>query len=68
MHRVERHVDEGRFDFGPIDADPHVLPFAREAVSGEARAIKASGAFVRQREEILSMIWEMEEQIMGGDA
>lgn len=44
------------------------LPFAREAVAGEARAIKASGAFVRQREEILSMIWEMEEQIMGGDA
>jgi len=43
------------------------LPFAREALTGDARAIKASGEFVRRREEILSMIWEMEEQIMGGE-
>ena len=41
---------------------------ARGAVHGDARAIKASAEFVRTREEVLSMIWAMEEQIMGGGA
>ena len=43
------------------------LPFAHRALTGEPRTIKASGEFVRAREEILSMIWEMEEEIMGGE-
>lgn len=41
------------------------LPFAQQALSSEARAIKASPEFIRIRDEILSMIWGMEEQIMG---
>ncbi len=41
------------------------LPFSREALTGEARAIKASAEFVRTREEVLAMIWGMEEEIMG---
>ena len=32
------------------------------------REIKASADFIAEREEILSMIWEMEEEIMGRDA
>jgi len=43
------------------------LPFAHAALTGEPRAIKASGEFVARREEILSMIWEMEEEIIGGE-
>ena len=42
------------------------LPFAREALCTEPRTIRASPDFVRTREEVLSMIWAMEEQIMGG--
>jgi taurine transport system ATP-binding protein len=42
------------------------LPFAREALCAEPRTIRASPDFVRTREEMLSMIWAMEEQIMGG--
>jgi len=42
------------------------LPFAREALTTEdAREFKTSKDFIRTREEILTMIWEMEEQIMG---
>ncbi len=41
------------------------LPFAREALTADARGLKTSVEFIRTREEILSMIWEMEEQIMG---
>ena len=41
------------------------LPFAERALSGNMREIKASSEFVEKREEILSMIWEMEEEIMG---
>ena len=44
------------------------LPFAAQGVTGEAREIKAHADFVSAREEILSMIWEMEEEIMGGGA
>ena len=41
------------------------LPFADMAVDTDARALKASPEFIEKREEILSLIWEMEEQIMG---
>lgn len=41
------------------------LPFARQALTTEARELKTSPEFIQTREEILTMIWEMEEQIMG---
>ena len=41
------------------------LPFAKQALTADARELKNSPEFIRTREEILSMIWEMEEQIMG---
>ena len=41
------------------------LPFARLGLSENARELKNSPEFVEKREEILSLIWEMEEQIMG---
>ena len=44
----------------------YALPFADEGVDGDAREIKVQSEFISTREEILSMIWEMEEEIMGG--
>ncbi|MCY4549347.1 MAG: ABC transporter ATP-binding protein [Defluviicoccus sp.] len=44
----------------------YTLPFADQGVEGDARKIKAQPDFISAREEILSMIWEMEEEIMGG--
>ena len=41
------------------------LPFAQEALTADARELKTSQQFIDTREEILTMIWEMEEQIMG---
>ena len=41
------------------------LPFADQGVQGNSREIKAQSDFVNTREEILAMIWEMEEEIMG---
>lgn len=41
------------------------LPFADRGLDENPRDIKASTEFIRKREEILSMIWEMEEDIMG---
>ena len=41
------------------------LPFAQEALTADARELKTSQQFIETREEILTMIWEMEEQIMG---
>ena len=41
------------------------LPFAKQALTADARELKTSPEFVRTREEILGMIWAMEEQIMG---
>ena len=41
------------------------LPFAEQALTADARELKASPEFIEAREEILSLIWEMEEQIMG---
>lgn len=41
------------------------LPFAERALTGNIREIKSSKEFVDVREEVLAMIWEMEEEIMG---
>ncbi|MGI9603651.1 MAG: ATP-binding cassette domain-containing protein [Acidimicrobiales bacterium] len=49
---------------GRIDRD-YTLPFAEVGLSVEPRELKASAEFIEKREEVLSIIWEMEEQIMG---
>ena len=41
------------------------LPFAAVGLNVNSRELKTSPEFIETREEILSMIWEMEEQIMG---
>ncbi|MGB0468007.1 MAG: taurine ABC transporter ATP-binding protein [Pontibacterium sp.] len=41
------------------------LPFADAGLTENPREIKASPDFIAKREEILTMIWEMEEEIMG---
>ena len=43
------------------------LPFATMGLNGDLREIKNNKDFVSKREEILSMIWNMEEEIMGKD-
>ena len=49
---------------GRIEREYH-LPFAKQGLSGSLRDIKMNDEFADKREEILSMIWEMEEEIMG---
>ncbi len=49
---------------GRIERD-YNLPFAEIGLKVEPRELKASPDFIERREEILSLIWEMEEQIMG---
>jgi taurine transport system ATP-binding protein len=41
------------------------LPFADLGVNADLREVKKSNGFGETRDEILSMIWEMEEEIMG---
>ncbi|MGI9306487.1 MAG: ABC transporter ATP-binding protein [Gammaproteobacteria bacterium] len=41
------------------------LPFARRGLGESLRDIKTTEEFTGKREEILAMIWEMEEEIMG---
>ena len=41
------------------------LPFALMGLDGDLREIKDKKDFVSKREEILTMIWDMEEEIMG---
>ena len=41
------------------------LPFANMGLNTDLREIKNNEEFVSKREEILSMIWDMEEEIMG---
>tara|TARA_B100001971_G_scaffold65184_1_gene59941 strand:- start:1891 stop:2688 length:798 start_codon:yes stop_codon:yes gene_type:complete len=41
------------------------LPFASMGLKGDLREIKNKEEFVSKREEILTMIWDMEEEIMG---
>jgi taurine transport system ATP-binding protein len=43
------------------------LPFAKLGLTENPRELKNSPEFIEKREEILSLIWEMEEQIMGHD-
>ncbi|MEM1267911.1 MAG: ABC transporter ATP-binding protein [Pseudomonadota bacterium] len=49
---------------GRIHKEFH-LPFADRAVGADLRDVKQSDGFAETREEILAMIWEMEEEIMG---
>ncbi len=41
------------------------LPFAKMGLTEDPRKLKTSAEFIDKREEILSLIWEMEEEIMG---
>ncbi|MBU3260763.1 ABC transporter ATP-binding protein [Roseovarius sp. PS-C2] len=41
------------------------LPFADDGVGKDLREVKKNPEFAEKREEILSMIWDMEEEIMG---
>lgn len=41
------------------------LPFADRGVSTDLRSVKKSEGFAEARDEILSMIWSMEDEIMG---
>lgn len=41
------------------------LPFAEMGLTHNPRELKTSRDFIEKREEILSLIWEMEEEIMG---
>ena len=43
------------------------LPFALRGLTEDLRTIKNDPEFVTTREEILTMIWDMEEEIMGKD-
>ena len=43
------------------------LPFAEMGLKDDLREIKKNKEFSTKREEILSMIWDMEEEIMGKD-
>ena len=43
----------------------YTLPFASMGQQKDLRSIKNNKKFVTTREEILSMIWDMEEEIMG---
>jgi taurine transport system ATP-binding protein len=49
---------------GRIHAE-YRLPFAERGAGEDLRAIKRQPDFAARREEILAMIWEMEEEIMG---
>jgi taurine transport system ATP-binding protein len=44
------------------------LPFADMGVGQDLREVKKHPEFGEKREEILSMIWDMEEEIMGNAA
>lgn len=41
------------------------LPFAEQGITTDAREVKTIPEFAAKRDEILAMIWEMEEEIMG---
>ena len=50
---------------GRIHKEYH-LPFAEKGLTESLREIKKLPEFSSVREEILTMIWDMEEEIMGG--
>ncbi|MFU8864464.1 MAG: taurine ABC transporter ATP-binding protein [Rhodobacterales bacterium] len=52
---------------GRIHREYH-LPFAEMGVQQDLRSVKKHPEFAARREEILSMIWDMEEEIMGRSA
>lgn len=69
-HSVEEAVllGERLFVMAPRPGRLHkeyYLPFAERGLVEDAREIKTSDEFVEIREEILTMIWNMEEEIMG---
>jgi taurine transport system ATP-binding protein len=43
----------------------YTLPFANRGLKEDLREIKKDKEFSKTREEILTMIWNMEEEIMG---
>ena len=43
----------------------YALPFAEQGLKKSLREIKQQQDFSQIREEILTMIWDMEEEIMG---
>ena len=45
----------------------YTLPFAEMGLKKDLREVKKNKEFSSKREEILSMIWNMEEEIMGKD-
>ncbi|REG85902.1 taurine ABC transporter ATP-binding protein [Marinomonas pollencensis] len=45
----------------------YYLPFAEEGLTKDPRDVKTSAEFIAKREEVLSMIWGMEEEIMGNN-
>lgn len=49
---------------GRIEKEYH-LPFAEKGLLESPRKVKTSADFIEVREEVLNMIWEMEEEIMG---
>ncbi len=49
---------------GRIESD-YSLPFAEQGLTMDARELKRSPEFREKSQEILSIIWEMEEEIMG---
>lgn len=49
---------------GHIHKEYH-LPFAEQAIETDLREVKKLDDYGKKREEILTMIWEMEEDIMG---
>ena len=59
-HSVEEAPRPGRIH------KEYNLPFAEEGLTKSLREIKHDPRFGDVREEILSMIWDMEEEIMGG--
>jgi len=69
-HSVEEALCRGERLFvmaprpGRIEKE-YRLPFAEQGLTRSLRDIKGMAEFVTKRDEILSMIWEMEEEIMG---
>ena len=69
-HSVEEALQLGErlFVMAPRPGRMHKeykLPFASMGLKGDLREIKNNKEFVSKREEILTMIWDMEEEIMG---
>ena len=69
-HSVEEAVllGERLFVMAPRPGRLHKeynLPFAERGFTEDMREIKNDKAFIEVREEILTMIWNMEEEIMG---